>query len=351
LSRFRHDVVIVGGGPAGAAAATALAGNGLAVALFTHRRGANPLVGETVPPSIMRPLVRLGLWERFVAAGHRPSPGTVVSWGKAEPFENEFIASSYGMGWHLDRERFDNMLLCAARAAGADVNLVTAVDGLDTRAPWLIDATGRASWLARRQGVRRRSFDRQVALVRFGSLECSDDRMFIEARPGGWWYAAALPGDRVVAAYFTDSDLLPPDRAQAWDRLLRETELVSGLTTAACDWSAVRIVAASSGCLSRFCGPGWMAIGDAALCYDPCSGQGLTKALQSALDAAAAIAAQQVGDPGAVAAFAAATAQQFRTFIDNRRANYRREQRWTGSAFWQRRHAAPAERSVADYRR
>ncbi len=343
-------MIVVGGGPAGAAAAIALAERGLAVALFAHRRGANPLIGETVPPSIMRPLVRLGLWETFVAAGHRPSPGTVVIWGNAEPFESEFIVNPYGTGWHLDRERFDGMLLCAAQAAGAEVRLAAAAD-VEAQAPWIIDATGRASWLARRHGIRRHSLDRLVALVRFGSLECSDDRMFIEARSGGWWYAAALPRDRVIVAYFTDSDLLPPDRTQAWDCMLRETELVSGLTAAARNWSAVHIVAASSGCLSHFTGPGWMAIGDAALCYDPCSGQGLTKALQSALAAAEAIAAHQAGEPDAVDAFAEATAQEFRTFLNNRRANYRREQRWPDSAFWQRRHAAPAARSVADYRR
>jgi flavin-dependent dehydrogenase len=350
LSQSRHDVIILGGGPAGAAAAIALAGKGVAVALFAHRRGAIPLIGETVPPSIVRPLVRLGLWEIFVAAGHRPSPGTVVIWGKAEPFENEFIANPYGTGWHLDRVRFDDMLLSAARTAGAEVRFVAAADGVEAEARWIIDATGRTSWLARRHGVRRHSIDRLVALVRFGSLQCSDDRMFIEARPGGWWYAAALPGDRIAVAYFTDSDLLPPDRTHAWDRMLRETELVSGVTAAACNWSAVRIVAAASGRLSRFAGPGWMAIGDAAQCYDPCSGQGLTKALQSALAAAEAIAAHQAGDTGAVDPFAEATAQEFQTFVNNRRANYRREQRWPDAAFWQRRHAAPAERSVADYR-
>jgi 2-polyprenyl-6-methoxyphenol hydroxylase-like FAD-dependent oxidoreductase len=151
---------------------------------------------------------------------------------------------------------------------------------------------------------------------------------------------ARLPGDRVVAAYFTDPDLLPPDRARHWDRQFGETRLVGGLAAAARDWSAVSVVAASSGRLLRFAGPGWLAIGDASLSYDPCSGQGITKALQSALDAAAAVAADLAGDCGAVEAFAAATAAQFHTFVASRRANYRREQRWPESQFWQRRHAA-----------
>jgi flavin-dependent dehydrogenase len=94
----------------------------------------------------------------------------VVIWGNEAPYENEFIANPYGMGWHLDRERFDDMLLGAARVAGAEVRNVTRCaechrDDRDDNwiviaeedhapvalAPWMIDATGRASGLGRRR--------------------------------------------------------------------------------------------------------------------------------------------------------------------------------------------------------
>jgi hypothetical protein len=67
----------------------------------------------------------------------------------------------------------------------------------------------------------------------------------------------------------------------------------------------------------------------------------LTKALQSALDGANAMAADRAGDSGAVEAFAESTAREFRKFVDSRRTNYHRERRWPDSAYWQRRHAAP----------
>jgi flavin-dependent dehydrogenase len=350
----RHDVIVLGGGPAGAAAAIALAGEGRSVALFSRERRASPPIGETVPPAIMRPLARLGLWPAFLAAGHRQSPGTVVMWGSDTPYENEFIVNPYGMGWHLDRQRFDDMLLGAARDAGAEVHegarivdcrrddrgadWIVGADANHALAPWMIDATGRASWLARRHGSKRQALDRLVALVRFGSLDSTDDRTFIEARPEGWWYAAGLPGNRVALAFFTDADLLVPDHARLWDRLVEDTALIRGVVARLGELSSVHVAGASSEYLPHFTGPGWIAVGDAALAYDPCSGQGITKALESALAAAQAIEAHHAGDSHAMHRYGEAVTEALRNFIDSRRLHYRREARWQDAVFWQRRH-------------
>ena len=207
------------------------------------------------------------------------------------------------------------MLVCAARAAGAEAHLgiriadchrdcenehwaitVSGTGAPAVLAPWIIDATGRASWFARRQGVERHSLDRLVAMVRFGSLDSTDDRTFIEAHPEGWWYAAGLPGNRVAVAFFTDADLMPSGHTSHWDGLLKDTELVSSIMASACDLSAVHVAAASSAYLSQFTGSGWVAIGDAAQSHDPCSGQGITKALESGLAAAEAIMVYRSGD-------------------------------------------------------
>jgi len=56
------DVVVAGGGPAGAVAALDLSRRGFRVALIEQSAYENVRVGETLPPEIRRPLMDLGVW-------------------------------------------------------------------------------------------------------------------------------------------------------------------------------------------------------------------------------------------------------------------------------------------------
>jgi 2-polyprenyl-6-methoxyphenol hydroxylase-like FAD-dependent oxidoreductase len=363
-----YDVIILGGGPAGAAAALALARKGHAVALLVSTPRAAPPIGETVPPEIRVALAQLSLWDAFVAAAHTPSPGTVVIWGNEQAHENDFLFSPYGDGWHLDRAAFDAMLLDAARRAGAETCVAPVVDcrrdgrgwiirlagaaSAGIAARWLIDATGRRAWLTRRAGGKRERADQLVALVRFAQApRACETRTLIESCAEGWWYAASLPQGRVVAAYFTDADLLARDlreRERLWDRGFAGTRLVSGL--APCFSPGLTTLGAASECALPCAGDGWLAIGDAAQAYDPLSGQGLTKAITSALQAAALIANESRNDRASVAEFAAARRHEFEIYLGTQRLHYRREQRWPQHTFWQRRGSAvprEARRAVA----
>ena len=94
-----------------------------------------------------------------------------------------------------------------------------------TEARFLLDATGRSAWLGRRCGALRIARDSQVASVAF--LEArgrpiEDTTTLVEAVERGWWYSAALPDGRLVAAFMTDHDLLPPGSTnpETWLSLL-----------------------------------------------------------------------------------------------------------------------------------
>ena len=94
--RDGYDVIVFGCGPAGAAAALALARNGLSVAILSKPRGDTPPIGETVPPGIVRPLAQLGLWDDFRAAAHAEAPGTVVIWATSGPTRTTLSSIRYG---------------------------------------------------------------------------------------------------------------------------------------------------------------------------------------------------------------------------------------------------------------
>src|SRR4051812_33350437 len=106
------QIVVVGAGVAGCATALALRHLGRTVTVLERSgRGATTTrVGEHLSPDARPSLARLGLWERFLAAGHLPCSGIRSSWGGADLRDRAYLFDAYGLGWNLDRRRFDAML-------------------------------------------------------------------------------------------------------------------------------------------------------------------------------------------------------------------------------------------------
>src|SRR5579872_5597117 len=95
------DAVVVGGGPAGSAAALSLAIAGRSVVMVT--RGDNYPVGEMLCPEVRIMLAQLGVWEEFLGGNPSPAHGIWSAWGSDRLVARDFIANPYGTGWFVDR--------------------------------------------------------------------------------------------------------------------------------------------------------------------------------------------------------------------------------------------------------
>lgn len=361
-----YDVAVLGAGPAGSACALALARAGVArVALVDGGSRPGPAVGETIPPDTRLLLDRLGLWDAFLAEGHLACHGSCSSWGDPSLGYNDFVLNPHGPAWHLDRARFDAFLQRHARAAGVTVirGRLNGVDPGPTGAAALqlttptaipvrldarfaVDATGPTAALASRLGARRRVLDRLTFVYGFfdAAQAVSISRLtLLEARSEGWWYAALLPGQRLAVALAADAEQVKAEQLTqdtAWLRAALATRhLAPRLDGCRFLPNALAARVATSAILNQVCGPRWLAIGDAAASYDPLSAQGLHKAIEDGLIAAAAIRAALDAGGDLSAAYGAGAAQRFAEYQANRDYFYDLERRWPDSAFWRRRQA------------
>lgn len=320
--RPQYDAVVVGGGPAGSAAAALLARRGRRVLLAERQRFPRFHIGESLIPETNRYLDALGVYPRIEEEGFLVKRGAVIMAPDGETERYACFAEAQGMErpftFEVPRERFDELLLDHAAASGVEVlqecrarSVELRDDGAEVRledasgervatARFLVDASGRDGFLAKRLGLRQVDSElRQVGLhawyegvvplppERFG------DTRLISIDGGGW--AWMIPLDErvtsvgVVVPRERHAGLPSGDPERCLEILFQAVPALPPLLAHARRISPVRVDADYSYSTRSYAGERWLLAGDAGSFLDPIFSTGVLLALASGVEAAEAV--------------------------------------------------------------
>lgn len=366
------DMVIIGAGVAGCTAAIALAGSHSIVLVDTLSEPVER-IGECLPPASRRILKQLDLLEGFEqAAGideptrHLKNTGTQSWWGSDRVQVVDHLRNPDGLGWNLDRKAFEKYLRDNALQRGVtacwpaklhsvsydkerwQVKATEGDQAYDFSTRFVIDASGRQSHFAKKMGIQRQHFDRLVAC--WGILPNSEENKLstISAGENGWWYSAALPGNKRVLSFQTDSDLVERGGIKTGGQFIElanaNPQIFKLLQRNPGDVDYRGTVAANSTRLNEVAGPGWVALGDAAMSFDPLSSQGMFNAMAGAMQLS-----ELIEETGLINNYDSKKSEQFQSiythqmnniwehYVKHKNIFYRQEQRWKEEPFWKRR--------------
>jgi geranylgeranyl reductase family protein len=339
------DVVVVGAGPAGAAAALLLAEPGLHVVLLDRAELPRPRIicGEYLSPEAARLLDRLGVLKAVDATGAIPlvgmritAPDGTAAVGRYREVGGWRPYRQHAMG--VARATLDGALVDRLRGAPIDLREQTrAVDllvengrvagvraearggqPLEIRARVVVGADGRASLVAQRLGCRRPHRRRRMALITYvsGLADCRElGEIFVD--PPDYAILNPVAPDRVNLGL-----VVPLAHAAPWsgrldaflDARVRQLPHLARRLAGAARVAPIQAL----GPLAHRVDPprvgGVLLIGDAAGFYDPFTGEGVFTALRSAELAVETISAALRADDvsvGALAAYERARRQAF----------------------------------------
>jgi flavin-dependent dehydrogenase len=347
MSTETCDVAVIGGGPAGSTTAALLARRGHRVIVLEKAHHPRFHIGESLLPMNLPLFERLGVLEQVRALG-------VVKPGADFESDNERGYRTYAFrralgnspphAYQVWRADFDRMLFEHARACGAcaregheaveceqlgprDTRLEVRTDhggSYCIQARYLVDASGRDTFLSGRRRLRRRNTRHQSAAI-FGHFRGAETRAGEDAGnismyrfEHGWMWMIPLPDGVMSVGAVCRPDYFKQRRGRTVEflhaTLQRNAALWQRLEHAELIGNQVHVTGNYSYDSRQIGGLGWMLVGDAFAFIDPVFSSGVYLAMCGAEQAAHAVDAS-LREPAAEKALLRALERRYRSAI------------------------------------
>ena len=333
-----YDVIIVGGGPAGATMGSYLSKAGIKNLILEGHNQPRPHVGESLVLSTMRVFAELGFLDTMEQEGFVKKYG--AAWrdfnGKEQALHfSEFRQQGIDQDhtYHVDRARFDLLLLKHAESLGSEVHQgvhVKRVNFEDDRAVGVrakfagqeidipsrvvVDATGRQTLLGRQLNIKQNDpiFNQYAVHAWFDHVERGDDpktadyiHIYFLPVERGWAWQIPITDRITSVGVVAERETFRKYKAEPEHYFDTYVQSNKGLAQAMANAQRVnefKMEGDYSYSLEKFCGTGFLMIGDAARFVDPIFSSGVSVAMHSARYAAEAVrGALESGDLSAAA--------------------------------------------------
>jgi len=304
------DVVIVGSGVSGLILSILLKEKNVDHVVLNRVEKQKTLeLPETIPPSALVLLEALNLLELFSKSSSKTFGYHSLWNSEVLTTDNFFDHNPYKYGLKLNKKQllvdlgelvtdhtipFDKLI----EINRSDENFTLKVKSNNSvnviNGRVIVDATGRNRSILKHFGVTSKEFDDQVALscqLPYFNPPQLMHQVYVESFENGWGIVSSLNKEMNGMTLYTKkgSPILPQLKDyRNWKAVLSNTKYLKDFLSDELDRKVVGGKANSSRA-SQIAGSNWLAIGDAAIAFDPVSSHGVSNAIYCANAASGAI--------------------------------------------------------------